>query len=77
MRSSSIPARSAILAVGLAASLSAAGCFSPFYRSVDEERLRSTGDYAIVAGLDVPAARGPDGCGAQALAAVLAYHDPA
>jgi predicted double-glycine peptidase len=69
--------RCAAVGLGLTASVCGAGCFSPFYRSVDEERLRSTGDYAIVTGLDVPPARGPDGCGAQALAAVLAFADPA
>lgn len=55
----------------------AGGCFSPYYRSVDEQQLRLTGDYVILPDLVVPEVRGPDGCGAQALASVMAYHDPA
>jgi ABC-type bacteriocin/lantibiotic exporter with double-glycine peptidase domain len=68
--------RSAALLPAVAALALCSGCFSPFYRSVEEQRLRLTGDYKILPGLVVPAARGPDGCGAQALAAVMAFHDP-
>jgi ABC-type bacteriocin/lantibiotic exporter with double-glycine peptidase domain len=75
MRADEILERSAVLGL-VAAPLLVCGCFSPFYRSVDEARLHANGDYEVVSGLEVPAARGPDGCGAQALAAVLAYHDP-
>jgi predicted double-glycine peptidase len=77
MRDISILRRSTALGLGLAAAVCGAGCYSPFNFSFDEERLLSKGDYAIVAGLDVPKARGPDGCGAQALAAVLVFNDPA
>jgi ABC-type bacteriocin/lantibiotic exporter with double-glycine peptidase domain len=69
--------RITVLILASAALVPNGGCFSPFYRSVDEQRLRLTGDYDLVPGLVVPAARGPDGCGAQALASVMAFHDPA
>jgi predicted double-glycine peptidase len=68
--------RSAALLVAMAALGSCTGCFSPFQRSVDEQRLQLMGDYEIVPGLVVPSARGPDGCGAQALASVMAFGDP-
>jgi predicted double-glycine peptidase len=71
-----ISRRGAAFAVGLAASAGGAGCYSPLARSVDEQSLQRSGDYAIVTGLDVPPTRGPDGCGAQALATVLACADP-
>ncbi len=77
MRDTGILRQSAALCLGLAAAMCGAGCYSPFNFSFDEERLLSGGDYAVVAGLDVPEARGPDGCGAQALAAVLVFNDPA
>ncbi|MHC4219528.1 MAG: cysteine peptidase family C39 domain-containing protein [Planctomycetota bacterium] len=76
MRADQILKRCTVLCLVATVPLPVYGCFSPFYRSVDVTRLRAVGDYEIVAGLEVPAARGPDGCGAQALAAVLAYHDP-
>jgi ABC-type bacteriocin/lantibiotic exporter with double-glycine peptidase domain len=69
--------RAAALCLGLAAIVSGAGCFSPLLHSVDEQRLRDGGGYEIVGGLSVPPVRGVEGCGAQALATVLAYHDPA
>ncbi|MHC5006305.1 MAG: hypothetical protein ACYTGF_02985 [Planctomycetota bacterium] len=77
MRDTSILTRSTALCLGLAAAMCAAGCYSPFNFTFDEERLLSKGDYAIVTGLDVPEARGSDGCGAQALAAVMVFNDPA
>ena len=77
MRDTGILRQSAALCLGLAAPMCGAGCYSPFNFSFDEQRLLDKGDYAIVTGLDVPEARGPDGCGAQALAAVLVFNDPA
>ncbi len=65
------------LGVAVAGTLPASGCMSPLYRSTDETRLTDSGRYHIVDGLDVPAVRGPDGCGAQALATVLAHEDAA
>ncbi len=53
-----------------------AGCHSPLARSIPEERLRLDADIELITGLSVPEVRGPDGCGAQALATVLAHVDP-
>ena len=53
----------------------AAGC-SPLGRRVPEGQLAATGEYLIIADLDVPAVRGVEGCGAQALGAVLAHATP-
>lgn len=51
----------------------AAGCRSPLAVNRSESVLRAEGNWVLVEGLDVPAARhGPAGCGAQALATVLA-----
>ena len=52
------------------------GCHSPLARSIPEERLRLDADIELITGLSVPEVRGPDGCGAQALATVLAHVDP-
>ncbi len=46
---------------------------SPFNRSVPERTLLESGEYSIVPDLDVPHVRGVNGCGAQALATVIAY----
>jgi len=59
------------------ASLWMSGCVSPLGGSKPEQRLLASGEWTIAPGLDVPRVRGVAGCGAQALAAVLAYHDPA
>ncbi len=64
----------AIAAAG--AAVAGSGCHSPLLGSVSEARLRDSGKYHLVPGLDVPAVRGPEGCGAQALATVLAFGDP-
>ena len=77
MRDTGILRPSAALGLGLAAAVCGAGCYSPFNFTFDEQRLLSKGKHAIVTGLDVPEARGPDGCGAQALAVVLVFNDPA
>jgi len=72
--------RRAVVPAGALATLvagAAGGCVSPLGLSVPETRLRATGEYHIVSGLDVPAVRGVEGCGAQALAAVMAYENPA
>ena len=53
-----------------------AGCHSPLARSIPEERLRLDTDIELITGLSAPEVRGPDGCGAQALATVLAHVDP-
>jgi predicted double-glycine peptidase len=77
MRENSILRPGAALGPGLAAAVCGAGCYSPFNFTFDEQRLLDQGEYTIVTGLDVPEARGPDGCGAQALATVLVFNDPA
>lgn len=64
--------RAAALAAGL---LTTAGC-SPLAAPRDEARLLTGGRHHVIDGLDVPAVAGPAGCGAQALAAILAYDDP-
>lgn len=52
------------------------GCLrSPLDRSAFDTELRASGSWTMTAPIDVPAPEGPDGCGAQALAAVLASHD--
>ena len=61
--------------LSVALTLASAGCVSPLQRSVAERTLRDGGGYRIIAGLAVPAVRGVEGCGAQALATVLAYGD--
>jgi predicted double-glycine peptidase len=52
------------------------GCISPLSFSASESTLIDAGDYIIVPGIDVPKVRGISGCGAQALAAILAFDDP-
>jgi ABC-type bacteriocin/lantibiotic exporter with double-glycine peptidase domain len=52
------------------------GCISPLTFSTSEAKLIASDEHIIVAGIDVPKVRGVDGCGAQALAAILAFHDP-
>lgn len=51
----------------------AAGCSAPLASSTAETSLRATGRYDFVDGLAVPRVRGVQGCGAQALAAVVAF----
>jgi hypothetical protein len=60
----------------VAAALLPAGCVSPLSRSVEQERLAGTARYRLVPGVDVPEVRGVQGCGAQALAAALAFGTP-
>jgi hypothetical protein len=67
MRMTRTARQTAALVPGLAAALCGTGCYSPFNFTFDEQRLLDKGDHVLVAGLDVPEARGPDGCGAQAL----------
>lgn len=52
------------------------GCVAPLTSSVSESRLEQSGRWRLISGIDVPCVRGIDGCGSQALAAVLAYYDP-
>lgn len=69
-----VPTAAWVLAIWVVAC--SAGCHSPLARSVPEEQLRLDADIELIAGLRVPEVRGPDGCGAQALATVLAHVDP-
>ncbi len=50
------------------------GC-SPLHRSVPEADLLRADKHIIVTGIDVPAIKGVNGCGAQALAAMIAFAD--
>lgn len=52
------------------------GCISPLSFSTPEAKLIASGEYIIVTGIEVPKVRGISGCGAQALAAILAFDDP-
>ena len=52
-----------------------AGC-SPFHRSVAEADIIKADKHVLVEGIDVPKARGPKGCGAQALGAMIAFANP-
>jgi predicted double-glycine peptidase len=51
--------------------LAACGCSAPLLRSVPEAELSRSERFDLIDGLSVPKVPGPDGCGAQALAAVL------
>ncbi len=53
----------------------AAGCVSPTAVSRSERELLATGEYHIIPDIDLPKVRGVAGCGAQALAASLAFLD--
>jgi predicted double-glycine peptidase len=53
------------------------GCGSPVMSSRPEARIIGSGRYDLIPALDVPRVRGPDGCGSQALAAVMAHRDRA
>ena len=56
--------------------LALAGCFSsPLIGSEPEMALIASGEYELIESLNVPHVRGADGCGAQALATVLAHGD--
>ena len=68
-----MPARRRIFRdiVAAIALLALAAC-GPLHKSRPEAQLRDAGAHALVHGLDVPTSPGPEGCGAQALAAVLA-----
>lgn len=63
------------LAIALGTSMSMTGCHAPLSRSLPEDHLLASGAYRLVPGLDVPPVRGVEGCGAQALATVLAHLD--
>ncbi|MBL8755231.1 MAG: hypothetical protein JNK15_18170 [Planctomycetes bacterium] len=52
-----------------------AGCRSPLSHAVERTSLDAR--YTMVAHPDLPAAKGDEGCGAQALAVALARFDPA
>jgi hypothetical protein len=52
-----------------------AGCHSPIALTTPDARLRASGDYHMLDGLMVPVTPGAEGCGAQSLAAVLAFDD--
>jgi predicted double-glycine peptidase len=57
------------------AAMAAGGC-SPLHRSVSEAEIISADKYVLIAGIDVPKTRGPDGCGSQALSALVAFTNP-
>ncbi len=67
--------RSLVRLLSVALTLASAGCVSPLQRSVAERTLREDGGYRMISNLAVPAVRGVEGCGAQALATVLAFGD--
>jgi predicted double-glycine peptidase len=56
--------------------LAAAGCVSPLATSLPEASLRDDARYRLVDGLSMPRVRGPEGCGAAALAAVVTFGGP-
>lgn len=66
-----------LFALGAAAcALLMAGCFaSPLTGSEPEQALIDAGEYELIERLHVPPVRGVKGCGAQALATVLAHDD--
>ena len=64
----------AMAMIGAAAG-GAGGC-SPFYRSVPEADLIKADKHVLVEGIDVPKSRGPNGCGSQALGAMIAFANP-
>ena len=70
------PAGALMLIIIFIAACFCSGCHSPLLSSVDEQKLRATGDYRIIDDLTVPPVTGAEGCGAQALATVLAFDDP-
>ncbi len=53
------------------------GCSAPLRASVAEQTLVRSGEYTVVADIDVPPVDSINGCGSQALAAVIAFFDPA
>jgi ABC-type bacteriocin/lantibiotic exporter with double-glycine peptidase domain len=52
-----------------------ASCHSPIGMSYHENGLMATGRYDLISGIDLPKVDGVAGCGAQALAAVMAFED--
>jgi ABC-type bacteriocin/lantibiotic exporter with double-glycine peptidase domain len=75
IRSSDITAVAGSTALLLVVAV-AGGCSSPLLRSVPATELERRGRHHLIEGLVVPEVRGVEGCGAQALAAVLAFVDP-
>jgi ABC-type bacteriocin/lantibiotic exporter with double-glycine peptidase domain len=71
-------ARERLTGAAIAAALTVAltGCRSPLGKPVAEARLADGEGYTLVRGLEAPKARGPAGCGAQALATVYVSLDP-
>lgn len=59
------------------AMLLVAGCHSPIGISHSESGLLANGEFTVVRGIDLPKVTGVKGCGAQALAAVIAFVDEA
>ncbi|MCZ6837292.1 MAG: hypothetical protein O7G85_16070 [Planctomycetota bacterium] len=55
--------------------ISLASCHSPINMSYHESGLVASGKYDLISGIDLPEVTGVAGCGAQALAAVMAYMD--
>ena len=51
------------------------GC-SPLHRSVSEDDIIKADRHVLIEGIDVPKARGPKGCGSQALGAMIAFANP-
>ncbi len=52
------------------------GCASPLMRSAPEAELVASERWRLIRNIDAPPVAGVSGCGAQALAAVLAFDDP-
>lgn len=64
-----------IAAMAIAGAAVGGGC-SPFHRSVPEAHLIKGDKHVLVEGIEVPKARGPKGCGSQALGAMIAFAQP-
>jgi ABC-type bacteriocin/lantibiotic exporter with double-glycine peptidase domain len=53
------------------------GCHTPLLRTTAESELAASERYRLIDSIDLPATHGHEGCAAAALAAILAYHEPA
>jgi len=62
-------------AAWFAVTVAAAGCHSPIAISHHPAGILGSGEFDVITGIDVPSVRGAAGCGAQALAAAIAFVD--
>jgi predicted double-glycine peptidase len=70
------PGRRCVCAAATAlAAITAAGCHSPIAVSHHSAGILGSGEFDVIAEIDVPRVRGAAGCGAQALAAAVAHVD--